>query len=195
MEHMRGDERGHGLADDDQSQLIRLRHGDSTAFETIFRTYYPQLVRLATRYLNRRDRAEEIVQDVLLKIWERRATLQIEGTLVVYLYSAVRNESLKRIQRDEREQGWIASESTTLPEYAIVDGNATGEGDELAVLVTRAMESLPSRCREVFRIYREHDLNSSEIAAILNISPATVRVQLARAMHKLRDTLRDFRSL
>jgi RNA polymerase sigma-70 factor (ECF subfamily) len=84
--------------------IARIRRGDSRAFEAMFRAYYNALVVYGTRIVRSTDIAEELVQEVFGRIWERRAKWEATGSLAAYLHGAVRNEALVRLRRDQLER-------------------------------------------------------------------------------------------
>src|SRR5258708_10536045 len=86
--------------------VARVRRGDAKAFEAMFRAYYDTLIAYAWRISRSREIAEELVQDVFARIWERRAAWTATDSLAAYLHGAVRNEALQRIRRDQLEQQW-----------------------------------------------------------------------------------------
>lgn len=136
--------------------------------------------------------AENIVQDVFLKIWENRTQLDPSGNIKSYLYTLVKNHALKQLRHDEvvtRASGELVelAESPPSPDAVL------GERD-LRVAVRNAIDELPERCREIFSMSRFDNLRYSEIAEILDISPKTVETQMSRALKQLREHLSDFLS-
>ena len=77
--------------------LARLRHGDDEAYATIFREHYSWLVLTASRLLGDRSLAEEVVQDVMLELWRRRESLQVEQSFRAYLIRSTRNRALNHV--------------------------------------------------------------------------------------------------
>src|SRR5437763_14208524 len=88
----------------DRAVLDRLREGDATAFDEVFRTWYAPLVRLAEGMLRDRAVAEEIVQDVMLELWRRRDRLAAEGSPQAYLFQSTRNRALNHLRHARVEQ-------------------------------------------------------------------------------------------
>jgi len=170
--------------------LARVRDGDEHAFDTIFREHYASLVRCADAMLHRRDVAEEIVQDVLLALWQRRDSLVVEDSLRAYLFRATRNRSLNHIRH-------LAIERRAEPELSATEpGGAPGAenvlGDEMETALRRAIGALPPRCREVFELSRVSGLRYAEIAVTLGISVKTVEAQMGKALRVLREELADW---
>jgi RNA polymerase sigma-70 factor (ECF subfamily) len=171
----------------DRELLERLRQGDTSAFDTIFRTWYGPLVGTAERMLRDRAVAEELVQDVMLELWRRRETLAADGSAQAYLFQATRNRVLNHLRHlkiEQRSEPDIRDETASTPH-----ADAAVVHEELDVAVQRAVQSLPDRCREVFELSRVHGLKYSEIAKTLGISVKTVEAQMGKALRTLREQL------
>jgi len=167
--------------------LVRLRAGDHEAFDTIFRTHYPQLVSLAESMLRQRATAEEVVQDVLLELWRRRESLVVEESLRAYLFRATRNRVLNEIRHDkvvEKSIPYVAMEASASPPAL-----STIVEREIDAAVREAVSGLPERCREVFELSRGQGLRYAEIAVALGISVKTVEAQMGKALRILREKL------
>jgi len=166
--------------------LVRLKAGEQDAFESIFKTYYAQLVGVAENMLRERAGAEDVVQDVMVELWRRRENLQVETSIRAYLFRAVRNRSLNQIRHQK-----VAP--TADPEVA--DQVATPAADrdfetrELKALLRKAVDGLPERCREVFELSRVRGLPYAEIANVMGISIKTVEAQMGKALRVLREEL------
>jgi len=172
---------------DERELLARVRDGDERAFDAIFREHYAPLVRCAEAMLHRRDVAEEIVQDVLLALWQRRGSLVVEDSLRAYLFRATRNRALNHLRH-------VAIERKAEPELSAVEppdavAPSAMIGDEMNAAVRSAIGALPPRCREVFELSRVGGLRYAEIAVTLGISVKTVEAQMGKALRVLREEL------
>ena len=171
----------------DSELLERLRRGDTTAFDAIFRTWYGPLVGTAERMLRDRAVAEELVQDVMLELWRRRETLSSEGSAQAYLFQATRNRVLNHLRHlkiEQRSEPELRGGSPASP-----SADSALAHEELNVAVQRAVQALPDRCREVFELSRVHGLKYAEIAKTLGISVKTVEAQMGKALRTLRERL------
>ncbi|WP_072053068.1 RNA polymerase sigma-70 factor [Hymenobacter terrenus] len=168
-----------------------IRQGNEPAFEAMFRLHYAPLCRYARQLLPDADDAEEAVQATFVTIWEKRATLDVSISFKAYLFRAVHNRCLRRLQHENvrdkhREQvlvtdnGLAASPVETLL------------GDELASRVQQAIQRLPEKCRLAFTLSRYDELSYAEIADQLNISPKTVENQIGKALRLMREELREY---
>ena len=166
----------------------KIRTGDSAAFEDLFNFYCQQLINFTRRYVFDKQIAENIVQDVFVKVWQNRTNLDPTKMIKAYLFTAVKNNSLKHLRHLNIENKGI--EST--PPYIGDDERPDRKLDEkeLAVTVHQAIDELPEKCKEIFKMNRFENLKYAEIAKILNISIKTVETQMGRALKKLRERLK-----
>jgi RNA polymerase sigma-70 factor, ECF subfamily len=173
----------------------RMRLGDERALEVIFRTYYPGLVGFVRRYVKTTEIAEELVQDLFLKIWSRRGSLGAIDSVKTYLFRAARNTALNHLRRRKLEHEWAEMEQGEVSEEQGIEGGGdeTVEESELAAAVRAAVDRLPPRCREVFMLSRDGGLTYAEIAKTLGISIKTVETQMGRALKALRESLKAYR--
>ena len=165
----------------------RIRAGDEGAFDAVFRSHYPHLVRMAESVVRERALAEEIAQDVMLELWRRRESLVVEQTFRAYLIRSTRNRALNHVRHQRivaREAAFAALDSPSSP-------SAEEEvlGVELERAIRDAIEGLSENCREVFQLSRQSGLKYAEIASTLEISIKTVEKRMGQALAELRDRL------
>jgi RNA polymerase sigma-70 factor (ECF subfamily) len=169
-----------------------IRAGDASAFEAMFHQYHARLCSFAYRYLGARDLAEEMVQEVFLCIWERRASWEVRTSVRSYLLTAVRNAALsylrheRVVRRRVTEISQLQVALTPSPEVRTLEA-------ETIAAVRQAVGRLPDRCRLIFTLHREQGLTYAEVADVLGISPRTVEVQIGRALKALRRGLAHHR--
>ena len=181
------------LARDSADLVAQLRAGDEDAFAIVFRAWYAPLVRFAERVVGDRARAEEVVQDTLLQLWRRRASLDAAGSVQAWLFHAVRNRALNVVRHD----GIVSRAMPTLVSahngcrdaYDPSDANTALAEAELHHVIDAAVEALPRRCREIFILSRRHGLRQTQIAARLGISLKAVEANITRALRELRAKL------
>lgn len=176
---------------DEQSWARRVRGGEVAALEEAFRAYYARLCSFVRHQVGSAETAEEIVQDVFLRVWEHRTRLDPTGSLRALLYRAARNAALNHIKHREIERRWQAQVQSAPPPLA-EGAEAQAREHELASAIERAVASLPERCRLVFLLSREQGLSYAEIAQTLAISIKTVETQMGRALKALRASLSNF---
>lgn len=175
-------------SDDYEVMVERIRSGDHGAFEKLFHLYYPQLCVFSNSYVKSLDLARDVVQDVLIKIWDNRENLHINQSLKAYLYMAVRNQSLNFIQQKkqiERLEKRLKKQ-LELSDFIIREEQNTAE---LTKKVWLLVDQLPERRRTIFILYRKHGLSYGEIAEVMDIARKTVENQMGKAMQFLREEL------
>ena len=183
-----------GRAPEGAALVARLRAGDEEAFATVFRIWYALLVRFAERIVGDRARAEDVVQDTLLQLWRRRASLDPRGTVQAWLFHAVRNRALNVIRHD----GIVTRATAKLVSAHGISRNERDPSDagtalaeaELHLSIDAAVAALPPRCREVFILSRRHGMRQTQIATKLGISLKAVEAHITRALRELRVALK-----
>jgi RNA polymerase sigma-70 factor, ECF subfamily len=168
-----------------------LPDGDRTArraaaFGALVAAHTDRLCKFVYRYVGSREVAEDIVQDVFIRLWERGDELQVRDPLP-YLYQAARNGALSYLRHAQVHERWqlrsgVPAERGHPPETANVEVERT----DLALALERGIAELPERCRQVFTMSREQGLTYAEIARVLGLSVKTVESHVWRAMTALR---------
>ena len=171
----------------------RIREGDERALEEIFRAHYAAMASFVYRYVQARDIAEELVQDVFFKLWAKRAQLSDIDALRTYLFRAARNTALNWLRRQKLERKWQEEEASAYEPEAPESADDESTEQELTAAVRAAIDRLPPRCREVFLLSRDGGLTYAEIARALEISIKTVETQMGRALKSLRAALAVYR--
>jgi RNA polymerase sigma-70 factor (ECF subfamily) len=142
---------------------------------------------MAESVVRERALAEEVAQEVMLELWRRRETLELEQTFRAYLLRSTRNRALNHI----RHQRIVAreAEAAALEPRLSPSAEDVTLGLELEQAVRDAIDGLPDTCREVFQMSREQGLRYAEIASALEISVKTVEKRMGRALAELRERL------
>ncbi len=157
-------------------------------FEDIFREHHAACLAFAVHYTGDVHEAEEVVQQVFLRLWEKRDTIDIMGATRSYLFAAIRNTSIsnwrKETVRQEKEQ--VAGD------LRAADRQVQSPAWELERLYQQALEVLPERCREVFILSRQQQLKYAEIADVMNISVKTVENQMGKALKIMHKELKEY---
>lgn len=179
-----------GAVGDDESLVARVAAGREDALALLHRRYAGLVFHLAARSLDRAA-AEEIVQDVFLRVWERRTLLDPAGSLRALLYRSCRNAALNHLAHRRVERLWERSQAAA-PERPAPSAEIGVRERELGDAIDAAVGALPERCRLVFLLSRDHDLSYAEIADTLELSVKTVETQMGRALRSLRRALTDF---
>jgi len=176
--------------------VARIRAGDEAAFEQLFEAYFAALCDFAQSYVRDPDAAEELVQNVFLRVWQIRAEWQPDG-VTAYLFGACRNRALSQRRHERivaRFEDRAAHEGLPIASgQAPSDPDEDAQASELAEALRRAIHQLPERRRMVVILRWEHHLSHAEIAQVLGISVKTVETQFGRAIAVLRKRLAAFR--
>jgi len=169
----------------------QLAFNDLHSFETLFRQYYQMLCAYAYKFVNDKDTAEEIVQDLFYKLWEKRSELQINTSVKSYLFSAIHNRCLKFIEHRNVENKY---RNYYLMHQSEIDSesNDTTNMHELQGIINHTLDSLPDRCSRIFRLNRFEGLKYHEIAQRLSISVKTVEANMGKALKLLRKNLKNY---
>jgi RNA polymerase sigma-70 factor, ECF subfamily len=175
---------------EDKELYLKLKTGNEQAFQTLFRKYYSALCRFANQYLKDGELAEETVQDMFVKIWEKRETLNIETSVKHYFFRSVRNHCLNQIQHEKIKKQY-ASQVIETAQHEIEAEQYFLEVD-LIRRIEKSIDSLPPKRKEIFRLSREEGMKYKEIAETLDISIKTVEAQMGLALKHLREELKDF---
>jgi RNA polymerase sigma-70 factor (family 1) len=177
----------------DQEKIWRsIQQKDGQAFEQYYKEHYKIFFLAACGYLKDAGRAEEIVNDVFVRLWEGAGTIQIESSLKAYLYRAVINRSLNELEKTKRDQQH-QKELNRRP--ADTFENRTMEDNDLKISLYKAIDQLPQQCRTVFTMSRFEGLKQQEIADQLDISIKTVKNHITHALKQLNKVLADWHSL
>ena len=175
-----------------QSQLefewiSQIVDGNASAFEKLFHVYCQPLINFAFRFVYDRAIAENIVQDVFVKVWKKRKQLNPNANIKYYLYTAVKNESLKYQRHNDVKQQYVKSidQNEQLANPHEEDSNSK----ELGISINDAISQLPEKARIIFQMNRFDQLTYKEIAKIQKISVKTVETHMSRALKFLRKQL------
>lgn len=177
------------LAIKDELLFAQMRTHDSKAFELLFKRHYKPLCRRVNSMLNDEEASEDVVQQLFIKIWESRETLQTPDSVGAYLFTAARNRALNYIKSQARK----SSNEVPLNNLHDEADNRTEEqmdAKELQKALYAAIDSLPEKRREVFVLSRFEGKSYKEIAEIKQISVKTVEAQMGKALATLREFIK-----
>jgi RNA polymerase sigma-70 factor (ECF subfamily) len=178
----------------DAELVRRIRAGDERALELVFRAHFAGMAIFVQRFVYAADVAEELVQDIFLKLWTKRQQLADIESLKTYLYRASRNQALNHLRRLKLERRWQEEHGGEDEPVANIGADEEATEQELSQAVQEAIGRLPPRCREVFLLSRDGGLTYAEIARTLDISVKTVETQMGRALKALRTALQRYRA-
>ena len=160
--------------------------GNEQAFEKIYNYYHKKLISFSNNYTKSKELAEEVVEDVFVKLWFKRENVAQIENLNVYLYTSIKHQSLNAISKEARR---VVTELLEITEFDVHSEHNTPHDllvtSELMQSVQSAINTLPPRCKLIFQLVREDQLKYKEVAAILNISVNTIDAQMAIAVRRL----------
>lgn len=160
-------------------------------FEQLFKAHYKALHAYSNMILKDTYVAEEVVQSMFLRFWEKRKLLNVQSSIKAYLYKCVYNDSLNVLKHEKIKTKYQHFTERTMNRYG--DSAAVKiELTELQSKLSDALNDLPEQCRVVFQMSRYEELKYREIADKLGISIKTVENQMGKALRILRMSLVDF---
>lgn len=174
-------------AQPDATLTALLKADDPAAFTGIYDRYSGVLYIYAFKLTGSEDDARDLVQEVFVSLWERRAKLELRGQLSSYLYSAVRFQFLKNVEKAKTRNRYAAAFLAEFGEALAAD-DYIGE-KELTELVEQYLRHLPPQMARVFTLSRLQQHTNEEIAAELGISEKTVRNLLSESARQLKPKL------
>ena len=171
----------------EEDLVRRLREGDEAIFKSVFDQYYRPLTVFTLKYVPDVEEAKEIVQDFFVRLWLRRAEVNIRFSLKMYLYQSVKNAALNYLETNKVAQRRMQQYATPLTSTdTALEHMMAAEQEEILM---RAIDTLPEKCREIFLLSRMQRLSNLAIATRLNISVKTVEAQISIALKRLAEWL------
>lgn len=159
------------------------------AYKDLFDLLFPSLYRFAYSLLKSKEQAEEVASDVMITLWYDRQTLINIENIKVYAIVIARNKSLNILKKQSKNEILSLEDinvdlvlNSPTPEQLLIN-------EELKGKLERAVQSLPTKCKLVFKLIKEEGLSYKEAAEILNISVKTVDAHLVTAIKKLTSSL------
>lgn len=178
--------------DNEGAYLRQLMQQDEDQFmEYLFRTYYAPLCKTVYNITHDTDAAEDIVQDVFMKVWRRKEKLDLSKSVKSYLFRSSVNTALNYLEKNRRNTRMEASEVEQISYGANTTEHEMGYR-EVNERIQQALDALPPRCRTVFSLSRYEELSYAEIAGQLDISVKAVEKHMAKALKHMRQYLQSF---
>ena len=178
---------------DDDNILIRLKEGDKRALTILYNNYWKPLYISSFNLLKDKEVCEEIIQDVFIEIWNKRSDIQIKVSLKSYLYACVRYKVFAEFRKSKNLPIAIYEDLNNRFQYASPETQMMHE--ELKKQVSLVVESLPEKCKMVFKLSRIEQLSHKEISEQLNVSTKTIENHITKALKILRLSLGNVMSI
>lgn len=160
-------------------------------FEALFKELYAPLHRYACGLIMDDMQAEELVQEVFLKLWQQKDQVNIATNVKAYLYRAVHNNAMNVLNHEKVKAKYQMYMKTRTAQYAESPSKML-DAKELKEQIARAMNKIPEKCRAIFFLSRQESLSYREIAGQLGISLKTVENQMSKALKILREELSEY---
>lgn len=174
-----------------QGLVQRLHENDEAAFEDIYHLIHQKIYGFILRYIQDSSNAQELTQRFFVRLWEKRHLLSTEKPLEAQAFVIARNLVIDELRKLAREKNFVKyfmarrQWSSSVTEDAILF-------EDLREHFEAAVESLPKRRKEIFKLSRNKGLTYQEIANELSISPKTVEIQMSKALKVVRAKLSTF---
>jgi RNA polymerase sigma-70 factor, ECF subfamily len=183
---------------DEKYLFEKIRKGDEAAFAVIYKRYVPRLFYFVHEYVPSRDIVENIIQDTLMTLWDKRSTLTDNTNLGAYLFTVAKNNCLYKLRDQRYKQKLFEStdvdeaELTLNLEALTVLNTSLLTYMEIEQIIENTMRQLPPQCRIVFKLSRFEGKKNKEVAEELCISVKAVEGHVSKALKLFRTTLKDY---
>lgn len=182
-----------------EKQIVdSINRGELEAFHYLYNEYYSSLCVYAKGFTRSKEFAEDIVQDVFIKLWEQQGNLNIKSSIRSYLFISVRNNSLNHLKhlqvlnKFNEYYTQLLRDAQELYNISRETGDSLLIAKELEEKILKEIELLPEQCRKIFLMSRFDNLKHQEIADKLGVTVNTVHRQTSIALEKLRQTLKNY---
>ena len=163
--------------------------GDTRAFRQIFDALFSNLTKFSFSFVHSKEAATEIVDELFVQLWVKRADIMKINDLRVYLYTATKNASLNYISKKAKQIELEPYENLQVQMTDVVSPEQIMITKEILQKIKEAIDSLPPRCKLIFKFVREDGLSYSEVAEILGLSIKTIDSQMVIAVARIRAKL------
>jgi RNA polymerase sigma-70 factor, ECF subfamily len=182
-----------------QQRIIKgIRKGNLPDFKSLYDTYYRRMVVYASSYVDSKEIAEDIVQDVFLKLWEKRTDAFIVATIDSYLFRAVHNGCIQYFRHIKVSERYENQHKLKLKEIDILYHSWTQtektpvDFSEIKRISDKTFQTLPEKTREIFSLSRQDQLTNREISQKILVDIKTVEYHIGKALKVFRENLKDY---
>ncbi len=175
----------------DEELIVMLKNGVFSAFGELYDRYWGPMIAKAHGRLKNQEDAEEVVQELFVKIWRRRERIELQFTFKTYIFAALRYEILDFLAKQLNRKDHFSIDETTHFDFPAQDDSFYSmEMKELQQQVNEIIEDLPEKCQLIFKMSRNDGFSNREIADQLSLSHRTVETQISKAIKTLKQTLK-----
>lgn len=175
----------------DITTIEALQNGDHKAFEEVFLTYFDKVKYLLTGLLRSESDAEELAQDIFVKLWINRQSIDPSKAFNTYIYKIARNTALNYLKHKLVEDNFLNS----LNDFDVEEADSSDEilfAKEISLLVEMTVCRMPVQRRKIYQMSREKGISNNEIAEELGISKKTVENQISLALQEIKRVISAF---
>jgi len=175
--------------------LHEIAKENQQAFRHLFHLFYPKLVEFSNSIIKNREASFELVDDIFVKIWQRRASITDIQNITVYLYQATKNSCINFLKKKHIE---IASNPLEFADINLSDSFLPDTiliNKELAAFLHQTVNNLSPKCKIVFKLVKEDNLTYKEVADIMNVSVKTVDSHLFTAVKTIREAIANYKPI
>jgi RNA polymerase sigma-70 factor (ECF subfamily) len=165
-------------------------NNDEPSYKRLFELFFPPLKKFSWYFLRSREMAEEAASDTMFALWENRGKLMEIENIRVWLYVIARNKCLNMLKSSQSKVTFPLDESSIAISFPGKDPAELCINSEIRRKIEKAINTLPGRCKLIFKLVKEEGLSYKEVGAILDISPKTVDAQLVTALKKITQAIR-----
>lgn len=186
------------MTEDEKYLFERIRAGDEAAFKVIYNRYIQRLYYFIREYVPFNDIVENIIQETMMVLWEKRSQLAADTNLGAWLFTVAKNNCLYKIRgrkyQQKRFQPAVVSDQELKLNMEAIEVLDTSQliFSEIEKIIEDTLEQLPPQCQTVFRLSRFEARKNKEIAEELGISEKTVEGHITKALKVLRGSLKDY---
>lgn len=173
----------------DQELAALLTQGDQRAFAELYERYSQRIYTTLRHMLKDELMAEELLQEVFVKLWEKRSQLRIEVSFRAYLYRVAENQARDYFRRVARDKKLIARLAAAASEFNEEEDITVPDNEQLRPLFEKAVAALPPQRQKVFTLCKLHGLSYEQAASQLGITTATVNDHIVKATKSIRTAM------
>lgn len=174
---------------DDKIKWNDVKQGDANTLEALFNLHYKPLCYYILQFTKNMPEAEDIVQDLFIKVWTKKETIEIKTSLKAYLYRSAHNAYTDHFRKQKLREGFLDALKKEALSTQLEDDHSVME--EKSNKIKKLINTLPPRCKEILLLNKYEGFKHREIAEKLGISIKTVEKQLSTAFKKIRKGFKD----
>ncbi|MFW5760900.1 MAG: RNA polymerase sigma factor [Cyclobacteriaceae bacterium] len=167
-----------------------IRQDDKKSFAELFKRYSKKVFQLALHYFHNEDDAEEIVQEVFIKIWIKRKSIQSPEAFSSFLYTTAKNMIFDSFRKEIKHKAYAEYLSKSSFHKQTENTEETIFYNDLEKIYTQLLEELPLKRKEVFTLSRQQGFSNQEIAEKMNISVKTVEEHIYQSLKFLKEIIK-----